>query len=238
MNEDFIVYPAIDLRAGQVVRLAQGDPARQTIYSGSPAAVAARWCAAGASWLHVVNLDGAFDEADRANIKALKLILEEAGRAKVKVQFGGGIRAMADVGRMLGAGVDRVILGTAVVEKPEFAAQAVSQFGSEHIGAGLDERDGEVRVHGWTRGGATTPIELGSVLYEMGIRTAVFTNIARDGVGSGVDVSAAARLAEVTKLLVIASGGVASQADIDQVKAANLSGVIVGRALYEGQVSL
>jgi phosphoribosylformimino-5-aminoimidazole carboxamide ribotide isomerase len=238
MNDTFIIYPAIDLRAGHVVRLSQGDPTRQTTYSDDPAEVAARWCAAGASWLHVVNLDGAFGEADGTNIQALKAILQKTKEKNVKVQFGGGVRTVADIGRILQLGVNRVILGTAVAENPEIAAQAVAQFGAERIGAGLDVRDGKVRVRGWTQGSEVTAIELGTLLYEMGVRTAVFTNIARDGVGSGVDVTAARELADVTGLQVIASGGVASQADIDQVKAANLSGVIVGRALYEGQVVL
>ena len=238
MERDFIVYPAVDLRDGQVVRLAQGDPARQTTYSSDPAQVAARWCAAGARWLHVVNLDGAFDEADGVNREALKMILQKANDVGVKVQFGGGVRTVEDVGRVLDMGVERVILGTAVVENPDMAAQAAALFGAERIGAGLDVRDGKVRVRGWTEGSEVTAVELGTVLYGMGVRTAVFTNIARDGVGRGVDVSAARELADVTKLDVIASGGVASQEDIEAVKAAGLSGVIVGRALYEGQVVL
>lgn len=238
MNDNFTIYPAIDLRAGQVVRLAQGDRSRQTTYSSSPAEVAARWCEAGAKWLHVVNLDGAFDESDGKNMQALAVILEKAKAYGVKVQFGGGVRTLADVGRMLQMGVERVILGTVLVEKPDIVAQAVGQFGSDSIGAGLDVREGKVRVHGWTQGSGITAVELGKGLYGMGVRTAVFTNIARDGVGSGVDITATSDLVEATQLNVIASGGVASQEDIDQVKAAGLSGVIVGRALYEGTVTL
>lgn len=238
MEKDFIVYPAIDLRGGEVVRLAQGDPARQTTYSPDPGEVAARWCGAGASWLHVVNLDGAFDEVDDVNMAALKVILQKAEASGVKVQFGGGVRTIGDVGKVLEMAVDRVILGTAVVENPELAADVVARFGTERIGAGLDVRDGKLRVRGWTEGSEITAAELGMVLYEIGVRTAVFTNIARDGVGQGVDVSAARELADATGLTVIASGGVASQGDIDEVKAAGLAGVIVGRALYEGQVVL
>jgi phosphoribosylformimino-5-aminoimidazole carboxamide ribotide isomerase len=238
MNATFTIYPAIDLRGGQVVRLAQGDPNRQTTYSSDPAEVAAQWCSAGAAWLHVVNLDGAFGEADRANQQALNAILNVARKNQVKIQFGGGIRNLEELDRVLHLGVDRVILGTAVVENPEIASEAVSQFGQDSIGAGLDVRDGKVRVRGWTEDGQKTAVELGKTLYDYGVRTAVFTNIARDGVGSGVDIAATCNLAAATNLRVIASGGVASQADIDQVKAAGLSGVIVGRALYEGQVVL
>jgi phosphoribosylformimino-5-aminoimidazole carboxamide ribotide isomerase len=238
MNATFTIYPAIDLRGGQVVRLAQGDPNRQTTYSSDPAEVAAQWCSAGAAWLHVVNLDGAFGEADRANQQALNAILNVARKNQVKIQFGGGIRNLEELDRVLHLGVDRVILGTAVVENPEIASEAVSQFGQDSIGVGLDVRDGKVRVRGWTEDGQKTAVELGKTLYDYGVRTAVFTNIARDGVGSGVDIAATCNLAAATNLRVIASGGVASQADIDQVKAAGLSGVIVGRALYEGQVVL
>lgn len=238
MTEAFTIYPAIDLRGGQVVRLAQGDPERQTTYSSDPDQVAARWCEAGASWLHVVNLDGAFEEADGANQQALAKILDVTNRQGVKVQFGGGVRTVGDIGRFLSMGVARIILGTAVVENPEIAAQAVAQFGSDRIGAGLDVREGLVRVRGWTEGSGVTAVSLGAQLYGLGVRTAVFTNIARDGVGSGVDITSTRKLAEATALNVIASGGVATQADIDKVKAAGLSGVIVGRALYEGTVTL
>ncbi len=241
----FTVYPAIDLRAGAVVRLVRGDPAQQTVYGDDPAGVASRWLAAGATWLHVVDLDGAFagspHEIDgvqsSANRGALgEILTAAAGRARV--QFGGGLRTLTDVERILSLGVGRAILGTAAIESPELVAEAVARFGKERVGVGIDARRHRVQVRGWTRTADVDPITLGKRLVELGVQTVVYTDISRDGVGSGVDVDGARRLAQETGLSVIASGGVASLRDVQQVRAAGLSGVIIGRALYEGGVSL
>jgi phosphoribosylformimino-5-aminoimidazole carboxamide ribotide isomerase len=236
----FIVYPAIDLRGGRVVRLAQGDPVQQTVYGDDPGEVARQWLAVGASWLHVVNLDGAFGDRDTKNREALGAILEAIaalGRGG-RVQFGGGVRSLGDVERALSLGVGRVILGTAAIESPDLVKEAVVRFGAEKIGVSIDARGNRVRVRGWVRETGVDPITLGQKLYRLGVRTVVYTNIARDGVGRGVDVAATRRLAEATGLRVIAAGGVASLADVQRVQAAGLSGVIIGRALYEGQVDL
>lgn len=233
----FTVYPAIDLRAGQVVRLSQGDPARQTVYGDDPADVARQWLAAGATWLHVVNLDGAFGERDQKNRAALGAILAAVGE-RGRVQFGGGLRALDDVARALELGVSRAILGTAAVESPDLVGEAVVRYGAARVGVGIDACDGQVRVRGWVREAAVNAVTLGQDLYQRGVRTVVFTNIARDGVGSGVDVAATRRLAAATGLSVIASGGAASLADVRRTRAAGLSGLIVGRALYEGQIDL
>ncbi|NOY99174.1 MAG: 1-(5-phosphoribosyl)-5-[(5-phosphoribosylamino)methylideneamino]imidazole-4-carboxamide isomerase [Chloroflexi bacterium] len=230
----FTVYPAIDLRAGKVVRLAQGDPTRQTLYGDQPAETARRWLDAGASWLHVVNLDGAFGDRDAANRDALRAILDTGG----KVQFGGGLRSLDDVENALSLGVRRVILGTVAVESPELVAEAIARFGAKAVGVGIDARDDRVRVRGWVQETALSPIDLGRQLSRAGVRTVVYTNIARDGVGRGVDVAGAQRLAEAAGLSAIASGGVASLDDVRRVREAGLSGVIVGRALYEGQIDL
>lgn len=243
--DPFTVYPAIDLRAGAVVRLVRGEPTQQTVYGDDPAGVASRWLAAGAVWLHVVDLDGAFSGSrhelprgpEPANLRALGEILAVVpGRAKV--QFGGGLRTLADLERALSLGVGRAILGTAAVESPELVAEAVARFGAERVGVGIDAQGNRVRVRGWTRPADVDPSTLGKRLVELGVRTVVYTNISRDGVGSGVDVVGTRRLAEETGLSVIASGGVASLEDVRQVRAAGLSGVIVGRALYEGAVDL
>jgi phosphoribosylformimino-5-aminoimidazole carboxamide ribotide isomerase len=231
---DFVVYPAIDLRAGKVVRLAQGDPARQTTYSDDPAAVARRWLGEGATWLHVVNLDGAFGEAGRANATALREILATGAR----VQFGGGLRTLADVERAIELGAARVILGTVAVERPERVRTAIERFGPERIGVGIDARDGRVHVRGWERTTEVDPIALGQQVRAIGVTTVVFTDIRRDGTGRGVNVAATQRLAEATGVSVIASGGIASIEDVRRVHAAGLAGVIIGRALYEGQLRL
>jgi phosphoribosylformimino-5-aminoimidazole carboxamide ribotide isomerase len=230
----FKVYPAIDLRAGRVVRLAQGDPARQTVYDEDPAAAARRWQSQGAEWLHVVNLDGAFGEADGPNAQALRAIVAVG----VNVQFGGGLRDRASLERALGAGVGRVVIGTAAVEQPEMVAEAVREFGAERVAVGIDARDGRVRVRGWADETGIAAAALGQQMHGLGVEWCVYTDIERDGVGRGVNVAATAELARATGLRVIASGGVASAEDVDRVRAAGLAGVIIGRALYEGQVEL
>jgi phosphoribosylformimino-5-aminoimidazole carboxamide ribotide isomerase len=245
LMDPFTVYPAIDLRAGAVVRLVRGDPAQQTVYGDDPAGVASRWLAAGATWLHVVDLDGAFTgsphgpdgDQEPANLRALGEILATAA-GQARVQFGGGLRALTDIERVLSLGVGRAILGTAAVESPELVAEAVARFGRERVGVGIDVRRDRVSVRGWTRTADVDLITLGKRLVELGVRTVVYTNINRDGVGSGVDVAGTRRLAEATGLSVIASGGVAALGDVRQVRTAGLSGILIGRALYEGGVSL
>ncbi len=240
VSEPFTILPAIDLRAGQVVRLAQGDPQRQTTYAPDPVAVAERWQAEGAAWLHVVNLDGAFgDEAAAAgqlspNARALAAL----GAVGPKIQFGGGLRDAASLHRAFEAGVSRAVIGTAAVENPALVDWALKTFGPARIAVGVDAREGWVRLRGWAEAAALTALDLGQRLRQQGVAWCVFTDIARDGVSTGVNVAATAELARRTGLRVIASGGVATAADVRQVRAAGLSGVIVGRALYEGQVRL
>ena len=237
MNE-FIVYPAIDLRAGQVVRLNEGDPQRQTAYSSDPAAVAARWLLAGASWLHVVNLDGAFDQPDSANHAALEAILSVAETFGAKVQFGGGLRSLEAVQRALELGVERAVLGTLAVEQPEQLVEALDRWGAGRIAASLDARDGMVAVRGWQQDTQLTVLQAALEMRQAGLRCLVFTDIARDGLQTGLNLPATVELAEQSGLAVIASGGVSSAQDIHAVRAAGLAGVIVGRALYEGTVDL
>ncbi len=230
----FTVYPAIDLRGGRVVRLRQGDPNRQTVYADQPEAAAEGWRAAGAKWLHVVNLDGAFETPDAANRRALECILAVGGN----VQFGGGVRSLAAIADLLALGVQRVVLGTAAVEDPALVAQALARFGDQAIAVGIDARDGRVRTRGWTQESELGAVAFARQLADLGLRIVVHTDIARDGVGRGVNVAASRALAEASGLQVIASGGVALLEDVRAVRAAGLNGVIIGRALYEGQVDL
>ena len=233
----FTVFPAIDLRAGQVVRLAQGDPARQTTYAADPAAVARRWQAEGAQWLHVVNLDGAFGgeaEAGGPNARALTTLLEVG----LKVQFGGGLRDKAALRRAFEAGVSRAVLGTAAVENPALVDWALSEYGPEHVAVGIDAREGKVRLHGWTEAASLTALELGQRLRQQGLAWCIFTDVARDGLGAGVNLAETTALAEATGLRVVASGGADSTADVSQARAAGLAGIILGRALYEGRIDL
>src|SRR5512145_818039 len=151
-----IIYPAIDVRGGKVVRLKEGDPERQTIFNDDPLAVAQAWCDQGAQWIHMVNLDGAFASAND-NL----LILEQVARLGLPVQFGGGLRQLADIGEALNRGAARVLLGTIAVRQPELVQQAITQWGAERIGVALDARDGKITIHGWTELADMTPAELG-----------------------------------------------------------------------------
>lgn len=232
----FTVYPAIDLRGGQVVRLKEGDPNRQTQYSSDPAAAAQRWIAAGARWLHVVNLDGAFGEAGAANLQALRAISVEAAQAKIPVQFGGGLRSTEAIAAALEMGVTRAVLGTIIVEQPQVLSDALQRWGSDRIAASLDARDGRVQVRGWQSDTPLLAVDLACQMAEAGLRWLVFTDIARDGLQTGLNLPATVALARASKLAVIASGGVSSLADVAGAKSSGLAGAIVGRALYEGAV--
>ena len=234
----FTIYPAIDLRAGHVVRLQKGDPNRRTIYSDDPAEVAKKWLKAGAQWLHVVNLDGAFDESDTANQSALRLILETANRFEARVQFGGGIRSTYMVEKILSLGVSRIVLGTIAVEKPHLVAESVKKFGEEKIAAGIDTRDGLVHVHGWQSDSGIRAADLALQMRTLGVSTIIYTDISRDGRGSGLNIASTRQLADASGLDVIASGGVHTIHDVVAAHEANLAGVIVGRALYEGTLDL
>jgi len=238
MRTEFTLYPAIDLRRGHVVRLKQGDPDRQTMYDPHPGNVARRWLDDGADWLHIVNLDGAFEEKDTPNQQALEHILNEARSADARVQFGGGIRSLEDIQRLLSLDVNRVILGTAAARNPDMVQEAVQSFGEEHIMVGIDARDGVVQVRGWQEETALIPIAFGSQLREKGLTRAVYTDITRDGMSRGLNVKAARVFQENTGLDVIAAGGVSSLEDIQSARDAGLRGVIIGRALYEGQIDL
>lgn len=237
---EFTVYPAIDLRRGQVVRLLQGDPGRQTTYGADPAGAARAWLAAGARWLHVVNLDSAFGEQDQANQTALAAILAVAAAAEppAKVQLGGGLRSLEALGRAFALGLNRAILGTAAVQQPDIVAAALDLYGPDALALALDARERDLQVHGWAEGAGVDPVGLGKRYYDLGLRTAVYTDVGRDGAGTGVDIKGAQTIAAQTGLDVIAAGGVASLDDVRRARAAGLSGLIIGRALYEGAIDL
>jgi phosphoribosylformimino-5-aminoimidazole carboxamide ribotide isomerase len=228
------VYPAVDLRQGRVVRLVQGDPAQETRYADDPLSVARRWREAGATWLHVVNLDGAFGERSRENRVALERILT----AGLAVQFGGGLRDLESLRRALSLGVSRALVGTAAVENPALVEEALAAFGPERVAVAIDARRGRVSTHGWSRDAALTALELAQRCAAQGVRWAIFTDVSRDGTGGGLNVAATARLAQTADLHVIASGGLSSLEDVERAYRAGLSGVIIGRALYEGQIRL
>lgn len=232
--KDFIVYPAIDLRRGKVVRLQEGDPGRQTVYSDGPAAVARQWIDAGARWLHVVNLDGAFDESGQENLSALQQILSCCETANVPIQVGGGLRSLNDCRALLEMGVSRIILGTAVITDPDIVPQALTQWGAEKVAVSIDARDGMVKTHGWQSSTQVSALELACQLAEQGLRHLVFTDIARDGLQQGLNLTATVEIAQKSQLEVIASGGIRGWDDLEKAAGTNLAGAIVGKALYEG----
>jgi phosphoribosylformimino-5-aminoimidazole carboxamide ribotide isomerase len=233
-SPEFTIYPAIDLRGGKVVRLAQGDPKRQTVYGDDPYETALRWQSEGATWLHVVNLDGALGQAAAANELALGRIL----RIGLKVQFGGGMRELSGIKRALDTGVTRVVIGTAAIENPLLIDVAMRKYGAESIVCGIDSRGGKAQIRGWEEGSKLDAIELGRKMFAQGVRLCVFTDVERDGVSTGVNIPATVELARATGLRVIASGGVASLGDVEKVADVGLDGVVIGRALYEGTFTL
>jgi phosphoribosylformimino-5-aminoimidazole carboxamide ribotide isomerase len=237
-TESWDIYPAIDLRQGRVVRLVEGDPGRETEYGTDPQAVAARWVEAGASWIHVVNLDGALGEGlgegSEENLSALRGILGSGAR----VQFGGGLRSIDSVLEVLRMGVARVLIGTAALLDPELVAAALREFGPERIAVALDARDGVVLTHGWQESSQVSAADLAREWHSGGVRWVVHTDVGRDGTGAGLNVAASAHLADTSGLNVIASGGVAALEDVVRAHEAGLNGVVIGLALYEGQVQL
>ena len=233
-QRSFTVFPAIDLRAGKIVRLSQGDPSRQTTYGDEPRQQAEQFKAEGAEWLHVINLSGAFNEDAQANLIALESILSVG----LKVEFGGGIRDEETVRIPLEMGVERVFLGTATIKNPQLVDWAIAHYGPTRIAGDIGARDGQVMVKGWQESTPLTVLQVGQRLRNQGVEWCVLTDVKRDGVGTGVDIRSAVKLQEKTGLQVVASGGVSSVEDIVRVKNAGLVGVIIGRALYEGRLSL
>jgi phosphoribosylformimino-5-aminoimidazole carboxamide ribotide isomerase len=230
------LYPAIDILGGRAVRLRQGR--RQDVADyGTPLEMAHRWSGVGAQWLHVVDLDGAF-EGVPGNAEAIGEIRRELPH--VQIQTGGGIRDMATAERLFEAGVARIVLGTAAVADPDLLEKALARFPGR-VAVGIDARDGIVRVAGWMESAAIPALDLARSMESLGVSLIVYTDIARDGEFAGVNLEATSRLLEATGLRVIASGGVAGLDDISRLRDLRhprLDGAIIGKALYEGRLSL
>ena len=229
-----ILYPAIDLKDGACVRLLRGDMEAATVFNNSPADQALRFQADGFSWLHVVDLNGAI-EGKSANGLAVRDILKAV---KFPVQLGGGIRTLANIEAWLEAGIARVILGTIAVRDPDLVCEAARRFPGK-VAVGIDAWDGMVAVEGWVETSTLSAIELARRFEDVGISAIIFTDIARDGALTGVNVEATGTLADAVNIPVIASGGVASVQDIIDLKArkgAPIAGAILGRSLYSGAV--
>ncbi len=229
-----ILYPAIDLKGGQCVRLLHGDMEKVTVFSDSPADQAAQFAGQGFSWLHVVDLDGAM-EGRAVNIAAVTAILK---RVAIPVQLGGGVRTLDGVEKWLEAGVSRVILGTVAVSDPELVKKAASLW-PEQIAVGLDLRDGQVAVKGWVETSAIYGVDLARRFEDAGVAALIVTDIGRDGALTGPNVEVIGAVADAVRIPTIASGGMSALKDIADLQAregAPIAGAILGRALYTGAI--
>ena len=232
----FHVIPAIDLRGGRVVRLLQGDFARETAYADDPVAVAHEWDRQGAEWIHVVDLDGAKDGAPRH----LEIVGEMAKAVRASIELGGGLRTTEHVAGALGKGVSRVVLGTAAIKDPQFLEDAARRHPGR-VALGIDARGGLVAIAGWQEGTTVKAGDLARRFARFPLAAVIYTDIGRDGMLAGPDSKGPVELAQVCGLPVIASGGVASLADIQglgALESQGVAGVIVGKALYEGAFTL
>jgi len=231
------IYPAIDIRSGRCVRLTQGRADAETVYSDSPASVAAGFRGAGAEWVHVVDLDGAF-AGEPANQDAVRGILA----CGLRVQLGGGMRTREAVDAAIGMGVSRVVVGTRAAESEPFVSELVAAYGGR-IAVGIDARGGRVAVRGWVDATAVPALDLARRMDALGVATLVHTDVGTDGMLAGPNLAAQEAMLGAVRATVIASGGVARSEDVGRLVAMargrpNLGGVIVGKAIYEGRVSL
>ena len=232
-----IIIPAIDLRGGRCVRLTQGQASAETVYSENPVAIAKQWYDAGAEMIHIVNLDGAMNLDDSKNIRVMSDILYQIN---LPIQFGGGVRAVDEVQRLDDLGVTRIVVGTAAIENPQLLQALLDDFGSTIV-VGIDAREGKVALRGWQKTADMTAVDLALKVADMGVERIVYTDIARDGMLSGINLEATREIAELSGLKVTASGGVATLDDIYAVKELEEFGVdslIIGKALYEGVFTL
>ncbi|ALX49201.1 1-(5-phosphoribosyl)-5-[(5-phosphoribosylamino)methylideneamino]imidazole-4-carboxamide isomerase [Lentibacillus amyloliquefaciens] len=227
-----ILFPAIDIRNGKCVRLIQGDYNQEKIYNDSPADAAQQWEQHGAEFLHIVDLDGAKGSAT-ANIETIRKI---ALATTIPVQVGGGIRSMEKIRTYLSAGVDRVIIGTAAINDQAFLEQAVNNYGDK-IAVSIDARNGYVAIDGWTETSDIKATDLVSKLETIDVSTIIYTDILKDGMLKGPNFHELETINKLTSINVIASGGVSSKADVSRLKAMNLYGAIIGKALYDGTLS-
>lgn len=231
-----IIFPAIDIRGGKCVRLLKGDFDKETVFSDKPEEIAKKWEAQGATFLHLVDLDGA-RAGHPVNLLTVKAII---AAANIPVELGGGIRTLADVKSVLDLGVRRVILGSVAVRDPELVREACRLYG-DRVVVGIDARDGMVAVDGWEASGNIGAVDLAKKMGEAGVKTIIYTDISRDGTLAGVNVESTAQLARESGVRVVASGGVKSIDDIRALlpyESDGIEGVIVGKSIYMGTLDL
>jgi phosphoribosylformimino-5-aminoimidazole carboxamide ribotide isomerase len=234
----FTIYPAIDLKDGKVVRLRQGLADAVTVYGADPAAMARQWAGQGAQWLHVVDLDGAFTGTPR-NWDSVRRIL---AAVEIPIQLGGGLRTREQIAEARAMGVTRCVVGTKACETTAFVGELAREFGA-HVAVGIDARDGFVAVKGWVEKTKLAALDFARQVSDLGVQHIIFTDVSTDGMLTGPSLGPTSAVCAAVKCNIIASGGVSSSADIAALRAlagktTNLAGVIVGKALYDGRVSL
>ncbi|MDQ2087694.1 1-(5-phosphoribosyl)-5-[(5-phosphoribosylamino)methylideneamino]imidazole-4-carboxamide isomerase [Herbivorax sp. ANBcel31] len=228
-----IIYPAVDIKDGKCVRLVQGEFDKVTVYSDDPVEMALKWEKLGAEYLHIVDLDGArTGEAQNTSI-----VSEMAVNLGIPVQLGGGIRSIELIEGVISKGVQRVIIGTSAVKDPDLVKQAVETF-QENVVIGIDAKDGMVAIDGWAKTSEFTAVGFANKMVELGAKTIIYTDISRDGMLTGPNLTAMKEMAKEVDAEIIASGGVSNLQDIKNLKETGVSGVIVGKALYTGDVDL
>jgi len=228
-----IIFPAIDVRGGQCVRLQQGDYGRETVFGADPAAMARRWVTEGAKYLHIVDLDGA-KEGRPTNGDTVQKIVQASG---VPCQLGGGLRTETDITLALSWGIERVVIGTRALKAPGWFDEMCRRFPGKIV-LGIDARNGYVATEGWLEGSQIGAIELAQRFVRLPLAALVYTDIGRDGMLQGANVDAMEQMAKAVKVPVIASGGITTAEDVQQLASKGLAGCVVGRALYEGKLNL
>ncbi|AIF42316.1 1-(5-phosphoribosyl)-5-[(5-phosphoribosylamino)methylideneamino]imidazole-4-carboxamide isomerase [Virgibacillus sp. SK37] len=228
-----ILFPAIDLKDGKCVRLTQGDYNKEKIYSDSPVSIAEQWQQAGGEFIHIVDLDGA-----KTGESINKPVIEEIAKTiAVPIQVGGGIRSLSTIETYINAGVQRVIIGTAAIHDKGFLREAVTQYGNR-VAVSIDARNGYAATNGWTETSKVQAVDLIKELEEIGIQTIIYTDILKDGMLQGPNFDELEAINKVTSTNIIASGGVTTKEDINRLKDLQLYGAIIGKALYDGSLSL
>jgi len=227
------IYPAIDLKDGKCVRLKQGNFDDVTVYGSDVVAQAKAFAEAGATYIHMVDLDGA-KEGTGVNQQVIKNVVETVG---IPVQTGGGVRTMADIDERINNGVSRVIIGTAAVNNPELVKEAVEKYG-EKIAVGIDAKNGMVATHGWEQVSDVSALDLCVKMASYGVKTIIYTDISKDGMMIGPNIETTAEIVEKTGINIIASGGVSNMTDLENVEKINAHGAIIGKALYQGALDL
>lgn len=228
-----IIYPAVDVRDGKCVRLTQGEFNKETIYADNPVEMALKWEKMGARYLHVVDLDG----ARSGKSQNIAVISEMAAKMGIPVQLGGGIRTIEMIENVLSKGIERVILGTSAVKDPELVKRAVKTFENKVV-IGIDAKDGMVAIEGWEKTSEFKAVDFAKKMEDLGVKTIIYTDISRDGMLIGPNLKAMEEMVKAVNIDIIASGGVGKIEDIKNLKEVGVSGAIVGRALYTGDVDL